>query len=470
MNVKIIILSLLLLSGKPRLFSQEKLLIQNVTVIPMNTAASLANQSVLISDGKIEAIGSSSKIKTPVGYRIIDGKGKYLVPGLFDMHAHFFQEQYDNNKSTTKEELGMMLANGITSARIMAGHPEYLVAKAKLKIGDWEGPEITVASPQLVGSWPWPAGFKNYEIVNTPQKATAAVKKFKQEGYDAIKITFMVNRECYDAIVSTAKEVGIKVVGHVGPKVKLPAALVAGEQIEHMDEFIDMLLPDTTYNHGQSVSDMNIWRKEAWLTVPSLDESKITALVQQVKESGVYVTPTNYFFISTFGQIPTENEIRNKKDYSYIPAALVTERWKNREHYIHMEIPKESRDRYVFLRKKMVNELSRAGVPLMAGSDSPEFFLVTGFSIHDELAAFTEAGLSNFSALKTATVTPATFLGLKNKGSVEIGKDADLILLDKDPLTDIRNTTSINAVVKNGKYFDRTKLDAMLASAKAAFQ
>ena len=135
-----------------------------------------------------------------------------------------------------------------------------------------------------------------------------------------------------------------------------------------------------------------------------------------------------------------------------------------------MKIPKESRDKYLNLRKKMVNELSRAGVPLMAGSDSPEFFLVTGFSIHDELAAFTEAGLSNFSALKTATVTPAAFLGLKNKGSVEIGKDADLILLDKDPLTDIRNTTSINAVVKNGKYFDRAKLDAMLASAKAAFQ
>ena len=280
----------------------------------------------------------------------------------------------------------------------------------------------------------------------------------------------MIDRECYDAIVATAKEVGIKVVGHVGPKVKLPAALLAQEEIEHMDEFIDMLLPDSTYNHGQSVSDMNIWSKAAWSTLPSLDESKITGLVQQVKASNVYVTPTNYFFISTFGQIPTEDEIRNKRDYSYIPAVLLNERWKNREHYIHMDISKESRDKYVYLRKKMVNELSRAGVPLMAGSDSPEFFLVTGFSIHDELAAFTEAGLSNLSALKTATVTPAAFLGLKNKGSVEIGKDADLILLDKDPLANIRNTTSINAVIKNGKYLDRKTLDAMLASAKAAFQ
>src|SRR6476659_1215396 len=193
MNIKIIVLSFLLLSGKPGLFSQEKLMIQNVTVIPMNTPTSLVNQSVLISKGKIVAIASSSKIKTPACYRIIECKGKYLVPGLFDMHAHFFQEQYEDNKSTTKEELGMMLANGITSARIMAGHPEYLAAKAKLKLGEWEGPEITVASPQLVGAWPWPTGFKNYEIVNTPQKATEAVKRFKQEGYDAIKITFMVD-------------------------------------------------------------------------------------------------------------------------------------------------------------------------------------------------------------------------------------------------------------------------------------
>ena len=465
-----IVLPFLLLFGKSILFSQENLLIQNVTVIPMNTPTSLVNQSVLISHGKIQAIASSSKIKTPPGCKLIDGKGKYLVPGLFDMHAHFFREQYEDDKNTTREELKMMLANGITSARIMAGHPEYLAAKAKLESREWEGPDITVASPQLVGAWPWPTGFKNYEIVNTPQKATEAVKRFKQEGYDAIKITFMVDRECYDAIVATAKEVGIKVVGHVGPKVKLPAALLAQEEIEHMDEFIDMLLPDSTYNHGQSVSDMNIWSKAAWSTLPSLDESKITALVQQVKASNVYVTPTNYFFISTFGQIPTEDEIRNKRDYSYIPVVLVNERWKNREHYIHMDISKESREKYVYLRKKMVNELSRAGVPLMAGSDSPEFFLVTGFSIHDELAAFTEAGLSNFSALKTATVTPAAFLGLKNRGSVEIAKDADLILLDKDPLANIRNTTSINAVIKNGKYLDRKTLDAMLASAKAAFQ
>lgn len=449
-------------------FSQEKILIRNVNVITMKDAKLLTGQSVLISNGKIESI--VSKAKNTDGYTVIDGTGKYLLPGLFDVHAHFFQEQYEDHKSTTEQELKMMLANGITSARIMAGHPDYIAARAKVEAGEWIGPDLTIASPQLVGAWPWPGEFKNYEIVNTPEKAKDAVKRFKNEGYDAIKITFMVNRECYDTIVATAKQVNIKVVGHVGPKVKLPAALAAGEQIEHMDEFIDMLLPDTSYNHGQSVSDMNIWRKPAWETVPSLDESKIPALVKMVKASGIYVTPTNYFFMSSFGQIPSEESIKNKPDYEYIPKSLVDERWKNRDYYKSLEIPKTSMDRYVYLRKKMVSELSKVGVPLMAGSDSPEFFLVTGFSIHDELATFTDAGLSNYDALKTATVTPAAFLGFKDRGSIESGKTADLILLTKNPLLNIRNTTSIEAVFKNGKYFNRKDLDTMLAEAKAAFQ
>ncbi|MEI9808308.1 MAG: amidohydrolase family protein [Bacteroidota bacterium] len=442
--------------------AQKTWLIKDVTVIPMSTNKSLPHQAVVIRDGKILQIGDAGKLKTVEDAVIIDGKGKFLMPGLFDMHAHFFYEQGEY-RNTCEDELKVMLANGLTTARILAGHPAYREAKSNIASGKWIGPELFVASPQLVGRWPWPADFKNFEVVDTKEKAAEAVKRYKQEGYDAIKITFMIKRDVYDAIVKTAKEENIRVVGHVGPEVKLPAALAAGEQVEHMDEFIEMLLPDTSYNHGQSVSDMNLWRKNAWATVPYLDESKIPALVKSVKDAGIYVSPTNYFFLSSFGEGMTDEEYKAKPDYPYIPKEILKEKWDIKERYWKNAPAKESREKYAYLRKKMTYELWKAGVPLMAGSDSPEWFLVTGFSIHDELETFVKAGLTPFAALQTATINPATWLGIdKRTGTVETGKEANLLLLDKNPLDDIKNTRTISGVFAAGKWYDKKAIDRLL--------
>ncbi|MBL7740268.1 MAG: amidohydrolase family protein [Chitinophagaceae bacterium] len=446
--------------------AQNTFIIKDVTVIPMNSEKSIPGQAVVIKDGKITEITGVGKLKPLKEATVINGKGKYLVPGLFDMHAHFFQEQGDH-KNTCENELKVMLANGLTTVRILAGHPSYLEARAKVRQGIWKGPELFIASPQFAGRWPWPTDFKNFEVADTKEKAVEAVKKYKQEGYDEIKITFMIKREVYDAIVQTAKEEAIRVVGHVGPEVKLPAALAAGQQIEHMDEFIDMLLPDTSYNHGQSVSDMNIWRRNAWATVPYLDESKIPSLVRSVKDAGVYVTPTNFFFFSSFGHGMTDEEYKQRPDYAYIPANIREERWGIKDRYWKNAPPPESRDKYVYLRKKMTYELWKAGVPLMAGSDSPEWFLVTGFSIHDELETFVKAGLTPFAALQTATIHPARHLGIdKRTGTIEAGKEADLLLLDKNPLEEIRNTRSISGVLASGKWYDKKALEKMLEEAK----
>jgi imidazolonepropionase-like amidohydrolase len=408
----------------------------------------------------------SDKAKAGNGVTEIDGTGKYLIPGLFDMHTHFFYEQGEN-RNTCDAELKMMLANGLTTVRIECGDPVYLEVRDKKRKGAVAGPELFVSSPQFVGAWPW-EGKVFAAICTTPAEADQAVRKFKKEGYDEIKITFMVKRDVYDQIIKTAKEVGIKVTGHVGPLVKLPAALAAGEQIEHMDEFIDILLPDTSYNHGQSVSDMNIWRKNAWATVPFLDESKITVLVNMVKTSGVYVTPTNFFFLSCFGEGMTEEQYKQRPDYKYIPSKILEERWNIKERYWKNAPPEESRKKYVHLRKKMTYELWKAGVKLMAGSDSPEWFLVQGFAIHDELETFVKAGLTPFAALQTATINPAVYLGIyKRNGSVEQGKEADLILLDKNPLEDIRNTRTIVGVFNDRKWHDRNTLDQLLAEAQS---
>ena len=398
----------------------------------MNKEGILKSRDVLVENGRIKAITPTGKSK--VEAIVIDGTNKFLIPGLFDMHVHFFYEQGEH-KNTCKEELKMMLANGLTTVRILAGHPAYLEARNNVANGSWVGPELFIASPQLVGRWPWPPDFRNFEIVDTREKARAAVKRFKEEGYDEIKLTFMVKAEVYDEIIKTARKNNIRVVGHVGPQVPLSTALAAGQQIEHMDEFIDRLLPDTSYNHGQSVSDMNIWRKEAWATVPFLDVKKIPVLARSVKGAGIYVTPTNFFFISTFGEGTSEEQAKQYPGNAYIPAAIKPERWRNWEYYLKNSPPIESRRKYVELRKKMVYALWKEGVPLMAGSDSPEFFLVQGFALHDELEMFVKAGLTPFAALQTATINTASYLKVIDRtGTIEVGKEADLLLLDKNPL------------------------------------
>jgi len=447
-------------------FAQDSYAIKNVSVITMTKEEVLPDHTVVVEKGIIKNILPSAKTKISKGVKVIDGTGKFLIPGLFDMHAHFFYEQGEHI-NTNETELKLMLANGITTARIMAGHPSYLEAKANVKDGKWIGPELSVASPQLVGKWPFSTEFKNYEMVSSEANANEAVATFKRQGYDAIKITFMVNMPVYYAVAAAAAREKIKVVGHVGPLVMLPAALEAKQQIEHMDMFIETLLPDTSYNHGQSVSDFNIYSKAAWETVPHLLESKIPALAKSVKDAGIYVTPTNYFFISNAGLPLTDEEIKNKPDFGYIPSSLKQEKWRYRENYIKKMAPLASREKYVHIRKQMVNELWKAGVPLMAGSDSPEFFIVAGFALHDELKTMVDAGLTPYAALQTATVNPATFLEMNNRtGTIAVGKEADMVLLNKNPLEDINNTRSIAGVSSGNSWLAASDIQKLLEETK----
>ncbi|MES2689256.1 MAG: amidohydrolase family protein [Bacteroidota bacterium] len=449
--------------------NNKLIVIRNVNVIPMDKDTVLMNYDITIRNEVIVKLEPSGGHQQAAGQHTIDGTGKYVIPGLTDMHAHFFYEQ-GNNINTCEAELKLMLANGLTTARIQCGDSVYLAAKERVKKGTWAGPQLFVSSPQLVGKWPW-KGKMFAGIVTTPHEAEQLVKQYKLAGYDEIKITFMVKAEVFDAIIKAARKEGIKVTGHVGPLAGLSRALAAKQQIEHMDEFIEALLPDTSYNHGVSVSDMGIWKKASWETVDHLDEGRIPLLVHRVKEAGIYVTPTNFFFVSCFGYGESEDEIKTKPGYSYIPSDLQKERWEIREHYLKDRPTGERRNKYVYLRRKMVYELWKAGVKLMAGSDSPEWFLVQGFAIHDELAELVRCGLTPYAALETATRNPAQYSGsIKQWGTVEEGKKASLVLLNANPLSDINNTRDIFAVVNKGKVYDQTSLLRLLDEARTALR
>lgn len=447
------------------IFCQDILVIENVNIISMTKEEIDFDRAVVIRKGTIDQIASMKQIKIPPGAQRMDGKGAYMIPGLFDMHLHFYHD-YGLDEKYLSEEVKLPLANGVTTIRIMDGQENYLALKKKIDEGLLTGPEMFVASPQFVGKWPFKSKFSGY-MAHSAAEAAMQVVEFQRQGYSEIKLAQFITPAVYEAVTKAAKKAGIPVTGHVGPDVKLYRALDARQQIEHMDEFIEALLSDSTVNSGKSVSDVGIWNKKgAWPTLEYVEEAKIGALVRRVKNAGIFVTPTNYFFITFFARGATAEQIKQDAGYRYVPAFHKINVDGSQE-YFWKDPPSEAlREKYISIRYKLVNALHKAGVRLMAGSDGPEWYLAPGFALHNELEAFAEAGLSNYAALETATKNPALHLGIADrKGTIEKGRQADFVLLERNPLVDIKNTRTVQGVFTKGKYFDRKALDKLLAEA-----
>ena len=206
---------------------------ENVNVIPMDRERVLRGQTVVVRDGLISEVGDARKVRVPPGAERIDGRGKYLLPGLVDMHTHLFTDD-DFPEELAGDELAVMLANGVTTVRLMIGTPEHLVMRRQVEAGELLGPTLYVASPQLAGR-KYGGGTFNGRVVKTPEEARAAVRDFKAAGYDFIKLTTEITPEVYDAATEAAKASGIRIVGHVDLRVGLRRALAAGHQIYHLD-------------------------------------------------------------------------------------------------------------------------------------------------------------------------------------------------------------------------------------------
>ncbi len=437
--------------------SAQTVAFTDVNVIPMDKERVLENQTVLVRDGIIVAIGR--KVKIPKDAQIIEARGKYLIPGLVDMHTHLLSDGDDYPDSIAEDELKIMIANGVTTIRLMIGTPEQLILREKSARGEIIAPTIYSASPHLTGKEQG-----NNFVVNTADEAREAVRKSKAAGYDFIKITTFIKPEVYEAAIDEAAKLNIKVVGHADSRfVGVERALKARQQIEHLDGYLEMILKDDSPIKG-SVSDLYISNPKNWESIDYVDESKIADLAKRTVAANPYVNPTQHFMKNSFGLPRSEESIRAQPDFKFYPKS-VQEQWFNfykKSRFIN-EVPAEKRARWIAIRDKIIKAIYDAGGKIMAGSDSPEFLFLYGFSQHRELKALADAGLSNYAALEAGTKNPSMFFGTLDKvGTIEKGKRADLILLNANPLANISATENRAGVMLKGKYYAQTELDKWL--------
>ncbi len=430
-----------------------------VNVIPMDRERVLANQTVVVRNGVIIEIGDAAKVRVPAAAVRIDGTGKYLIPGLVDMHTHLLSDSDEFPDSIAPDELRVMVANGVTTVRFMIGTPELLALRSRSAAGEIVAPTIYVASPHLTGREQG-----NNFVVRTAEEAREAVRKSKAAGYDFIKVTTFVPSLIYESAVDEAKKIGIRVVGHADSRfVGVERAWKARQQIEHLDGYMELLLKADAPMKG-SVSDLYIYNVDNWKSFDYIDESKIPDIARKTVESNPFVNPTHHFMKNSFGRLRTEDEIRAQPDFKFYPPK-VQQQWLDfyKRNRMLNTIPVERRARWIELREKLIKAIFDAGGKIMTGSDTPEFLWLYGFGLHHELKALKDAGLSNYAVLAAGTRHPQEFLGTLDKvGTVEKGKRADMLLLNTNPLDDISATKDRAGVMLKGKWYTQTELNGWL--------
>lgn len=434
----------------------------SVNVIPMDRERMMTNQTVVVRNGVIAEIGDAKKVKVPKDAIHVDAAGKYLIPGLVDMHTHLLSDGDEFPDSIAEDELRVMVANGVTTVRFMIGTPELLVLRGRSAKGEIAAPTIYVASPHLTGREQG-----NDFVVNTPEEAREAVRKSKAAGYDFIKVTTFIKAEVYEAAVDEAAKQNIRVVGHADSRfVGVERAWKAKQQIEHLDGYIEMLLRDDAPMKG-SVSDLYIYNPDNWKSLDYIDETKIADVARKTVASNPYSDPTQHFMKNSFGLARTEESIRAQPDFKFYPHKVQLQ-WLDfyKRNRMLNTVSLAQRARWIELRNKIIKAIHEAGGKIMAGSDTPEFLYLYGFSQHRELKALADAGLSNYAVLAAGTRNAHEYIGSLDKtGTIEKGKGADLVLLNANPLENISATENRAGVMLKGKWYPQSELNGWLDTA-----
>lgn len=433
-------------SGTKEDIGPSAILITNVNIVDVTDGNIRENMQVVIDSGIIKKIANT--IDAAEAYPLqIDGEGQYLIPGLAEMHAHI--PEPPTAQQRIEETLFLYLSNGVTTIRGMLGHPSQLELRKRAKEGSLLSPRIIVSSPSLNGN-----------TLNTKEQAIELVNLYKKEGYDFLKIHPGVSLEAFDQLVQTASEVDIPFAGHVPVQVGIRHALESKyASIDHVDGYLEGLVPDS---EGVSPSDNGFF---GYNFTPLADTALIDDLVSLTRENQVWIVPTQSLFERWFAPISAD-ELFEQPEMKYMPTATL-ENWKKSKNGLtgpDSNFSEEQWEQFIAIRRQLIRALQDNGHGMLLGSDAPQVSNVPGFSIHHEIQGLLRAGLTPLEILQSGTINPARFFGMEDIfGEVKEGLQADLILLQANPLEDMGALKLVSGVLVNGKWLSRNAIDEKLA-------
>lgn len=398
----------------------------DVAVLPMDTNRVLEHQTVVVRDGRIAEFGPAGQVRVPNGVTRVDGRGKFLLPGFTEMHGHLPNPGQANAvEGIVETVLFLYVANGVTAVRGMQGNRDHLLLRDRIARRELLGPRLWVPGPAMSGN-----------NTATPAEGRRKVEENKDFGYDHLKIHENLSLETYDTIVATAKRVGLDFGGHVPAAVGVRHALAAGQKsIEHLDNYADEI---------------------------GSDDAKRAELARATVAAGAWTVPTMALWEVFLGADPVDS-LAARPELRYVPAQWIGG-WRQQVTNMRQNTPADDGMAEILERRRILKALHDAGAKIVFGTDSPQLFSVPGFSIHREMQSMLQAGLTPFEILASGTRNVGRYYGKENEfGTVAAGRRADLVLLDANPLTDVRNFSRRAGVMVNGRWLPESEIQARLS-------
>lgn len=443
----VLLLGLVAAAGTPGAAAQDAYAFVDVNVVPMTRYGVLEHQTVLVRDGTIRAVGPVDSVATPSDVTVIPGEGRYLLPGLAEMHAHI--PGPETSREVTEDLLFLYVANGITVIRGMQGGTGQITLKLAALRNEITSPIMYLASPAITG-----------ERVAAADSVETLVRDYARRGWDLLKVHEGLTRETWNRLVDAAISRGISYAGHVSDSVGLRHALATGiSTVDHLDGYLEEVVSDTLRARLEAGEDVPLDTLLA-----GVEAQAIRAIAGRTRAAATSVVPTLYLWENLHRPLDPDSMLA-LPEMRYVPREM-REEWANRKMRAGAE-PRTTAERLARVHLRIVKALNDAGADLLMGTDSPQMFNVPGFSLYRELPLMAAAGLTPYEVLLTGTRNVADYASRElgeagNFGAVEAGNRADLILVDDDPLEDLSALERRAGIMLRGRWLPADVIEARL--------